>query len=112
MLHTILSVQHVARYGKEQVPGLNGSRVNRISVRKSLAIEFTCGRDKLRDSRERQLHEVFPAAALAASQSYPASRRTCCATCTSSKGIGPLRVTCAFSWPLPAIITMSPGLAL
>src|SRR5438876_12201068 len=94
-----MSIQPLAFYGEEKISRLNGSRIYGISLSYDIAIVAPrCGYE-FSNSRERQLHGFFPAVAVAASQSYPASRRTCCATCTSSKGIGPSRITCIFSWP-------------
>src|SRR2546427_5159801 len=106
-----MSIQPLAFYGEEKISWLNGSRIYGISLSYDIAIVAPrCGYE-FSNSRERQLHEFFPVEAVAGSQTYPASRRTCCATCTSSKGIGPSPLTRIFLWPLPPIITIFPRLA-
>src|SRR5438876_10472297 len=107
-----MSIQPLAFYGEEKISRLNGSRIYGISLSYDIAIVAPrCGYE-FSNSRERQLHGFFPAVAVAASQAYRDSRRTCCGACTRSKGIGPSALTCSFSWLLPAILSMSPGLAL
>src|SRR5713101_3824832 len=97
LLHKVMPIEPLAFYGEEKISRLSGSRIYGISLSYDIAIVAPrCGYE-FSNSRERQLHEFFPVAAVAASQSYPASRRTCCATCTSSNGIDPWRVTCTFS---------------
>src|SRR2546427_6752833 len=97
LLHKVVPIEPLAFYGKEKISWLNGSRIYGISLSYDIAIVAPrCGYE-FSNSRERQLHGFFPAVAVAASQSYPSSRRTFCATCTSSKGVGPSPLTCRFS---------------
>src|SRR2546422_9959928 len=108
LLHKVVPIEPLAFYGEEKISRLSGSRIYGISLSYDTAIVAPrCGYE-FSNSRERQLHEFFPVAAVAGSQSYPPSRRTCCAARTSSKGIGATRSTSIFLWPLPAVITMSP----
>src|SRR5256886_11822303 len=100
-----MSIQPLAFYGEEKISWLNGSRIYGISLSYDIAIVAPrCGYE-FSNSRERQLHGFFPAVAVGGSQTYPPSRRTCCAACKSSKRLGPSRITCIFSWPLPPTIT-------
>src|SRR5271170_5446619 len=91
----IVAVHEFALDREEELPRLNGAGVDGISLRCSLGIKLTSSGEKIGNARERQLHEFFPAAA--ASQMYPASRKTWRAISTSSNGMDPWRVTCTFS---------------
>src|SRR5438132_13551224 len=81
-LHKIMPIESLAFNSKEKISWLNGSRIYGISLSYDIAIVAPrCGYE-FSNSRERQLHEFFPVEAGAASQSYPASRRTFSATRT------------------------------
>src|SRR5260370_37340093 len=101
-LYKIVAVQPFPFHRKEKLTGLYRPRVDGVSPRHIISHVLARGRNELADSRQRQSHVRVPAAALAASQSKPASRNASRATSTSSKGHDPSRVTCIFSCPLPA----------
>src|SRR5271170_3558907 len=113
-VHKIVAIEAPAFNSEEQFSPPNGARVDGVRLRDFFAdsqggCPHTRRRgNELRDLRERQLHARFPTAG---SHSNPAAPRTSRATSTSSKGIVPSRVTCTFSWPLPASRTISPGRA-
>src|SRR6267143_1760782 len=111
LLYKIVAVQPFPFHREEKLTGLHRPRVDGISQRNIIGHVLARGRNELADSGQRQSHIRGPAAALAASQSNPASRNASRATSTSSKGRDPSRVTCIFSCPLPASRTMSPGRA-
>src|SRR2546428_1918483 len=112
LLHKVVPIEPLAFYGEEKISRLSGSRIYGISLSYDTAIVAPrCGYE-FSNSRERQLHGFFPAVAVAASQTYPASRGTFCATCLSSKGIGPTLLSRLFFWPFSPILTMFPRPAL
>src|SRR5216683_3772356 len=111
LLDKIVTVQPFPFHRKEKLTGLYRPRVDGVSPGNIISLVLARGCNELADSRQWQSHVRVSAAALAASQSNPASRNASRATSTSSKGHDPSRVTCIFSCPLPASRTMSPGRA-
>src|SRR3989442_4765522 len=101
-----MSIQPLAFYGEEKISWLNGSRIYGISLSYDIAIVAPrCGYE-FSNSRERQLHEFFPVAAVAASQFVPPPPRTFCADRPSSKGNGAYPSTRTFFMDLSYEITI------
>ena len=104
----VVPIEPVTAYGKEQLAGSHGARVDGVAGRHERAcIGDAGGRFKHRaraDGRlcEGEFHRTSP---------YPSSARVESAISESSKGMEPLARICSFSWPLPAISTTSLGFA-
>src|SRR6202050_316133 len=123
-VHVVVTVESIAFNREEKLSRSNRARVDGIScdgitpgdLREQISVcadsrlgyPYICGRDKLGDFRERQLHA---GALRVCAHSNPTPRKAPRATATSSKACDPSRVTCTFSCPLPASRTISPGRA-
>src|SRR2546427_12930997 len=106
-----MPIESLAFNSKEKISWLNGSRIYGISLSYDIAIVAPrCGYE-FSNSRERQLHEFFPVAAVGGSQTEPSSRRNWCAARPTSKGVGPTPLTRLFFLPLPEVITNFPPVA-
>src|SRR5256885_15994378 len=69
-----MPIESLAFNSKEKISWLNGSRIYGISLSYDIAIVAPrCGYE-FSNSRERQLHEFFPGAAVVARQSLPPAR--------------------------------------
>src|SRR6266700_1638231 len=104
--NVIMAVVAFTFDGDEQVTGAERARVNRVPHGDQLLVHVSFGGGKLDDSPQRQLHRFSPV-----SCSWPISCKISTATWTSSNRKAPARVVWVFSWPLPAIRTISPVLA-
>src|SRR2546430_12713961 len=107
-----MPIESLAFNSKEKISWLNGSRIYGISLSYDIAIVAPrCGYE-FSNSRERQLHEFFPVAAVAALQTYPSSRRKFWADLTPIKRVGAYHRSFPFFLSLPSAITTYPRLAL
>src|SRR3954466_1168675 len=103
--HIVVPIQAFALHREEELARLDGARVYGVALGNGVELEAPDCSGEFSDAMEFELH---CARSIAFTKRCSRALR---ASATSSNGKTPSRVVCVFSCPLPAIGTMSPGLA-
>ena len=59
LLHEIVAIHALALHREEKLAGLNGARIDGVSLGDRFVVEFAGGRNEFGDSRKRELHAAF-----------------------------------------------------